>query len=84
MCWDFLLSSFQPPLVEKQVVPRRRCWGHFLAKVMPAAAHRIYCDKWRNIQSTPLLEGSPSSSSLFRRRPTGGEIVCSDVLSWHL
>lgn len=39
---------FQP--TEKQVAPRTRCWGDLLGKVMQAASHHIYCDKWLNIQ----------------------------------
>ena len=80
----FFVVVVSTPPIAKQVVPRRRCRGDLLARVMQAAAHHIYCDKWHNIQSTPLLEDSPRSSSLFRRRPARDEIVFSDVLSWYL
>lgn len=80
----FFVVIVSTPTVAKQVVPRRRCRGDLLAKVMQAAAHHIYCDKWHNIQSTPLLEDLPRSSSLFRHCPARDEIVFSDVLSWYL
>lgn len=80
----FFVVVVPTPPIAKQVVPRRRCRGDLLAKVTQAAAHHIYCDKWQNVRSTPLLEYSPRSSSLFRHRPTRDKIVFSDVLSWCL